>query len=107
MRKAIIILLLAAGAIWTVPALATAEFCSVDPCCSMDQPMDCCTIEEAPVEQPELVLTETTRTFAVSLMSLLETTLVMESVSSELEYSTEVFESPPRDRLTLLSIFLL
>lgn len=99
--------------ILSLPVLSgpvTADLCQSGPCCSMPPAMaaDCCTIEEAPPEQPETVLTSLLIPPRVADTPLHDETERVSSTESVRSLVVVPILAPlARERLALLSTYLI
>jgi hypothetical protein len=88
----------------------TGDLCQNGPCCSMPPAMaaDCCTIDEAPPEQPETVLTSLLTPLRVAETALHDETERVTSTGSVRSLVVVPILAPlARERLALLSTYLI
>jgi hypothetical protein len=99
--------------ILSLPVLSgplTGDLCQSGPCCSMPPAMaaDCCTIDEAPPEQPESVLTSLLIPPRAAETALHDETERVSSTASPRSLVVVPILAPlARERLALLSTYLI
>jgi hypothetical protein len=114
-RAIVRIVCLSVAVMLSLPVLTgplTADLCGSGPCCNMPPAMaaDCCTIEEAPPEQPESVLTtlpSPQRASGIALHDAATATTVASDESVRNRGGVRILAPPGRERLALLSTYLI
>jgi hypothetical protein len=89
-----------------------ADLCGSGPCCNMPPSMaaDCCTIEQAPPEQPESVLTtlpSPQHASGIALYDATTRTTVATAGNVRNRIVVRILAPPGRERLALLSTYLI